>query len=81
MKERKKSTYTIYSLMNEIRTLRRYVKLAYTSYQEGKKFYEDFEDMARASFNTLTEINFIEPDEVEELREQLYHVLRMYKRH
>lgn len=81
MKERKKSTYTIYSLMNEIETLRVYVKCAFTSYQKRASYYSIFEDQARASLDTLLDVKYINRTEYKELYEQLFHVFRMYKRH
>lgn len=81
MKERKRSTYTIYSLMNDIYTLRINVKLAYQTYKEKEKYYYIFERQAEASLETLLDVKYINSNEYKELAEQLHHIFRMFERH
>ena len=72
---------TIYTLMNKVRTLGTYVKLAAKTYREGKCYYSTFEDMARASLDTLLDVDYITNEQYSELFDQLFHIFRMYKRH
>lgn len=81
MKERTRSTYSIYSLMNDIYTLRIDVKLAYKSYQEKESYSYIFERQAEASLETLLDVKYINNTEYKELDDQLHHIFRMYKRH
>ncbi len=81
MKERKKSIYTIYSLMNDIYTLKINVKLAYKTYKEKEKYSYIFERQAEASLETLLDVKYINNNEYIELDEQLHHIFRMYERH
>lgn len=72
---------TIYTLMNKVHSLGFYATLALKCYRKHDSLYATFEDMARASLNTLYDVNYITSDEYDELFDQLMHVFRMYKRH
>lgn len=71
---------TIYNLMNRIHTLRFSVLTAMRQYKEGLSYYWTWEDEAKASFNTLCECGFLDEYDTFELLDQLYHVMRLYKR-
>ena len=72
---------TIYTLMNKVNTLRIYVTLAAKSYRERKQYYSNFEDMARASLETLVDVGYLSRVEFIKLQDELFHVFRMFKRH
>lgn len=72
---------TIYLLMNKVHTLRFFTILAAKSYREGERYYDLFEEKARASLDTLLDVDYISNTEYVDLSEQLSHVFRMYKRH
>lgn len=72
---------TIYSLMKKVRSLYTFTVLAAKYYREGKMYYNVFEEQARASLDTLLDIDYISNTEYVDLSEQLSHVFRMYKRH
>lgn len=72
---------TIYSLMNKVHTLRFFTILAAKSYREGERYYDLFEEKARASLDTLLDVDYISNTEYVDLSEQLSHVFRMYKRY
>ena len=76
MKER-----TIYTIMNEISTLRIYVICARKSYREKESYYYIIEGQAEASLATLLDVKYINRTEYMNLSKQLQHVFRMYKRH
>lgn len=72
---------TIYSLMNKVHSLCFFTVLAAKSYREGKKYYDYFEEKAKASLDTLLDVDYISTTEYADLSEQLFHIFRMYKRH
>ena len=72
---------TIYSLMKKVRSLYTFTVLAAKYYREGKMYYNVFEEQARASLDTLLDVDYISTTEYAELRSQLNRVFRMYKRH
>lgn len=76
MKER-----TIYTIMNEISTLKIYVICAYKAYREKGSHYYIIEGQAEASLSTLLDVKYINRTEYMNLSKQLQHVFRMYKRH
>lgn len=78
MKER-----TIYTIMNEISTLRIYVLCAYKAYRDREKgsYYYIIEGQAEASLATLLNVKYINRTEYMDMSKQLRHVFRMYKRH
>lgn len=71
---------TIYTLMNRIFTLRFAMTMAVNRYNENDHLYWIYEEEAKASFNTLCNCGFLDEYDADELREQLYHVMRVYKR-
>lgn len=71
---------TIYSLMNKVHTLRFYVLLAVSTYRENQPYYSRFEDCARASLETLLDVDYINVEQFNDLGDQLSHVFRMYKK-
>lgn len=72
---------TIYSLMKKVRSLYTFTVLAAKYYREGKMYYNVFEEQARASLDTLLDVDYISTTEYAELRSQLNRVFRLYKRH
>lgn len=71
---------TIYTLMNRIFTLRFAMIMAVKQYNENDHLYWIYEEKARVSFDTLYNCGFLDEYDADELREQLYHVMRVYKR-
>lgn len=72
-------TITIYSLMKKVRSLYTFTVLAAKYYREGKMYYKVFEEQARASLDTLLDVDYISTTEYAELRSQLNRVFRLYK--
>lgn len=72
---------SIYSLMKKVRSLYTFTVLAAKYYREGKMYYNVFEEQARASLDTLLDVDYISTTEYAELRSQLNRVFRLYKRH
>lgn len=72
---------TIYTLANEVKTLRISLTSAYKGYQAHRQYYSDYEERCEAALNTLFDVGYISNSEYLELSDQMYHVMRMYKRH
>ena len=77
MKER-----TIYTIMNEISTLRIYVTCAYKAYRDQEKgsYYYIIEGQAEASLATLLNAKYINRNEYMDMSKQLHHIFKMYKK-
>lgn len=71
---------TFYGLMNKVYTLRFYMELACQTYREHKKHYFDYEQMVRSAFEALVDVGYLDEYDTNELREQMFHIMRMYKR-
>ena len=70
---------SIYAVMNQISTLRLYVKMAYSNYLEKGISYEFFEEKASASLQTLCDVRYITFSQYTELEKQLRRVFKLYK--
>lgn len=71
----------IYHLLNqnEGHVIKVRLKLAMSAYKKGLRFYEDYEEEALVSLETMFYTNLISKEEYEELKEQLYFLMRLYK--
>ena len=71
---------TIYTLMNEVYTLRHYVELALKAYKAKESYYMRIENEAFVSLLTVIELKKLYNNEYGNVYEQLRHVFAMYKR-
>ncbi len=81
MKERTRSTYSIYSLMNDIVMFKVYILCAIKAYKKGARYYRSFEAQAEATLDILVAVNYITDTEYTELNRQLSHIFDLYKKH
>ena len=83
MKERTRSTYSIYSLMNDIVMFKVYILCAIKAYKKGARYYRSYyrRAQAEATLDILVAVNYITDTEYTELNRQLSHIFDLYKKH